>query len=108
MYHPIMHIEKFTTWTLAIGAAAILAASYLLDGPSEADLAQAQAVDLAEAQAQAQHLARLVRECHRLRGPTAELLQIRDTDNYVSRVGEIEPTPAQILHRYAEMSGKKL
>ena len=29
-----MHIEKFTTWTLAIGVAVILAASYLIDRKS--------------------------------------------------------------------------
>lgn len=94
---------KITTWTLAFGVAAVLAASHLLDGPSELETAQAQAADLAEAQAQAQHLSNLVRKCHRLRGPSAELIQIKDSDDYVCRTGEVEPTPAEILHRYANL-----
>jgi hypothetical protein len=102
-----VHIEKFTTWALAIGVSIILAASYLIDGPSEADLDQAQAADLADAQAQAQHIARLTRECHKLRGPSAELLQIRDTDDYVCRTGEVEPVPAEVLHRYASLGAPR-
>jgi len=95
---------KITTWTLAIGVAAILAASYLIDGPSELEMAQAQAADLAEAQSQAQYVSKLTRECHRLRGPSAELLQIRESGDYVCRVVEIDPVPAEILHRYASLA----
>ena len=81
-----MHIEKFTTLALAIGAAAILSASYLLDGPSEADLAQAQAADLADAQSQAQYVSKLTRECHKLRGPNAELVMVGTNGDYACRV----------------------
>ena len=42
-------MQKFTTWTLAIGVAVILSASYLLDGPSEIEAAQAVAADLDDA-----------------------------------------------------------
>ena len=42
------------------------------------------------------------------RGPSAELIQIRGSDDYVCREREIEPTPAEVLHRYADLSGRKL
>ena len=88
-------------------AALLVAAAHIAAGPSDLQAAEAQADDLADAQAQAQHVADLVRECHRLRGPSAVLLQIRDTDNFVCREGAIEPTPVEIMQRYALMGGWK-
>lgn len=88
-------------------AAFLVAASHIASGPSEQAAQEAQAADLADAQAQAQHVATLARECYRLRGPSAELLQIRDTDHYVCREGAIEPTPADVMHRYALMGSKQ-
>ena len=42
-------MQKVTTWALAIGAAVIFSASYLLDGKTDADVAQAVAADLEDA-----------------------------------------------------------
>ncbi len=44
----------FINWIAAAGIAAVLSGAYvILDGPSEAELAKAQAADLADAKAQA-------------------------------------------------------
>lgn len=67
-----------------------LSSSYLLDGPSEADIERAIAADLVDAQAQAHREAPQVR---------AELARL-DAER-------IEPTPAAILHRYALLGGGK-
>lgn len=100
--------QTFKNWLGGIGAAAALfAVMHIASGPSEAEVQTAQAADLADAQAQAEHVAGLVRKCHLLRGPSAELLQIRDTDHYVCREGAIEPAPAELLHRYALLGGGK-
>ena len=100
-------LDKFTTWALTAGIALAFSMSFLLDGPSDLQVAEAQAADLADAQAQARRVADLVRECHRLRGPDAVLLQIRDTDNFVCREGAIEPTPASVMQRYALLGGQR-
>ncbi len=89
---------------IACGLAALLGASHLLDtGPSEAELATATAADLMDAQAAAANFERDYRECQRLRGPSAELIQIEGTDHYVCREGQIQPTPAAVLQRYAAL-----
>lgn len=100
--------QTFKNWLGGIAAAAALfAAMHISSGPSAAEVQAAQAADLADAQAQAEHVAGLVRKCHLLRGPSAVLLQIRDTDHYVCREGAIEPTPAELLHRYALLGSGK-
>lgn len=100
--------QTFKNWLGGIGAAAALfAVMHIVNGPSDADVQAAQAADLADAQDQAEHVAGLVRKCHLLRGPSAVLLQIRDTDHYVCREGAIEPAPAELLHRYALLGGGK-
>jgi len=74
-------------WGMAlIGTAAFLGAAAWLDGPSEADIAQAQALDLADAQDQAQRERILQQRCEALRGPRAELVMIRGTDDYACRL----------------------
>jgi hypothetical protein len=93
--------------TAAAAVALLLGMNRLLDGPTEADIEAAQAADLADARRAEQHLAQLVKRCHQLRGPSAELLQIEGSDDYVCREGRIEPTPAAILHRYALLGGAK-
>ena len=99
--------QTFKNWLGGItAAAALFAVMHIVNGPSDADVQAAQAADLADAQAQAEHVAGLVRKCHLLRGPTAELLQIRDTDHYVCREGAIEPTPASVMQRYALLGSK--
>ena len=100
--------QTFKNWLGGIAAAAALfAAMHISSGPSAAEVQAAQAADLADAQAQAEHVAGLVRKCHLLRGPSAEMLQIRDSDDYVCRVSEIEPVPAEVLHRYASLSAPR-
>ena len=81
-----MHIEKFTTWTLAIGAAIILAASYLLDGPSEHETAQVMQADITYAKASARDAAILDARCKATRGPSAELVMVGTNGDYACRV----------------------
>ena len=81
-----MHIEKFTTWTLALGVAAILAASYMLDGPSEHETAQIMQADIAYAKAAARDAAILDARCKATRGPSAELVMVGTNGDYACRV----------------------
>ena len=81
-----MRIEKFTTWTLAIGVAVILAASYLLDGPSEHETAQIMQADITYAKAAARDAAILEARCKTLRGPAAELVIVGTNGDYACRV----------------------
>ena len=81
-----MHIEKFTTWTLALGVAAILAASYMLDGPSDHETAQIMQADIAYAKAAARDAAILDARCKATRGPSAELVMVGTNGDYACRV----------------------
>ena len=81
-----MRIEKFTTWTLAIGAAVILAASCLLDGPSDHETAQAMQADITYAKAAARDAAILEGRCKATRGPSAELVMVGTNGDYACRV----------------------
>ena len=81
-----MHIEKFTTWTLAIGVAAILAASYMLDGPSDHETAQIMQADITYAKAAARDAAVLDARCKATRGPGAELVMVGTNGDYACRV----------------------
>ena len=81
-----MHIEKFTTWTLAIGVAVILAASCLIDGPSDHATAQIMQADITYAKAAARDAAILEARCKTLRGPTAELVMVGTNGDYACRV----------------------
>ena len=81
-----MRIEKFTTWTLAIGAAIILAASYLLDGPSDHETAQAMQADITYAKAAARDAVVLDARCKATRGPSAELVMVGTNGDYACRV----------------------
>lgn len=81
-----MHIEKLTTWTLAIGAAAILAASYLIDGPSDHETAQIMQADITYAKAAARDAAILEARCKATRGPSAELVMVGTNGDYACRV----------------------
>lgn len=73
-------------WLAAAGIAAVLLGAQLLDGPSEADVAQAVASDLKDAQAQAH------RDAPAMRAEMARLEAER-----------IEPTPAELLQHYAQL-----
>lgn len=93
---------------LVAAAACLLAAGgALLDGPSEADVAVAQAADLADAQQAAKRFERDLRACKLAKGPAADLIQIERSGDYVCREVAIEPIPAEILHRYALLGGGK-
>lgn len=81
-----MHIEKFTTWTLAFGVAAILAASYLLDGPGDHETAQLMQADITYAKAAARDAAILEARCKATRGPSAELVMVGTNGDYACRV----------------------
>ena len=81
-----MHIEKFTTWTLALGVAAILAASYMLDGPSDHETAQIMQADIAYAKAAARDAAILEARCKATRGPAAELVMVGTNGDYACRI----------------------
>ena len=81
-----MHSEKFTTWTLALGVAAILAASYMLDGPSDHETAQIMQADIAYAKAAARDAAILEARCKATRGPAAELVMVGTSGDYACRV----------------------
>ena len=81
-----MHIEKLTTWTLAIGAAVILSASYLLDGPSDHETAQAIQADITYAKAAARDAAILEARCKATRGTAAELVMVGTNGDYACRV----------------------
>ena len=81
-----MRIEKFTTWTLAIGVAVILAASYLIDGPSDHETAQLMQADITYAKAAARDAAIIEARCKTLRGPSAELVMVGTNGDYACRV----------------------
>ena len=81
-----MHIEKFTTWALAIGVAVILAASYLIDGPSEHETAQLMQADITYAKAAARDAAIIEARCKATRGPAAELVMVGTNGDYACRV----------------------
>jgi hypothetical protein len=102
-----MTFDKLTTWAAALGVATILLLSSLLDGPSDHAVDQAQAADLRDAQLAAQRFERDLRACHKALGPSADLVQIEGTDHYVCREMTIEPTPAEVLQRYALLGGGK-
>ena len=100
-------LDKFTTWALALGAALAIGGSYLLDGPSDEQVERAIAADLQAARRDELRMTLMLKRCYQERGPSAELIQIRGSDDYVCREREIEPTPAEVLHRYAQLGEKK-
>ena len=95
----------------AVAAMALAAGGALLDGPSDAEVARMEAADLADAQRTAklaaQRFERDLRACKKALGPSADLVQIERTGDYVCREMPIEPTPAEVLHRYYDI-GRKL
>ena len=100
-------LDKFTTWALAAGAALAIGGGYLLDGPSDEQVERAIAADLQAARRDELRMTLMTKRCHQERGPSAELIQIAGSDDYVCREREIEPTPEGVLHRYAQLGEKK-
>ena len=71
----------------AAGAMAILAAGALLDGPSDADIAAAEAADLVQARHDAALADMRLKRCQALRGPRAEVVLAGiEGQDYVCRV----------------------
>ena len=99
--------DRFITWALATGVALAIGGSYILDGPNEEQVERATAVDLEDAKLAAQRFERDLRACKKALGPSADLVQIERTGDYVCREMPIEPTPAEVLHRYAQFGEKK-
>lgn len=99
--------DRFTTWALAAGATLIIGGGYLLDGQSDEQVERAIAADLVDAKLAAQRFERDLRACKKALGPSADLVQLADSDDYVCREMPIEPTPAEVLHRYAQLGEKK-
>ena len=79
-------MQKLTTWLLAIGVAAILAASYLLDDPSDHETAQVMQADITYAKGAARDAAILEARCKATRGPAAELVMVGTNGDYACRV----------------------
>ena len=99
--------DRFTTWALAAGAALAIGGSYLLDGQSDEQVEAHLAADLQAARRDELRMTLMLKRCYQERGPSAELIQIAGSDDYVCRKREIEPTPAEVLHRYAQLGEKK-
>lgn len=100
-------LDRFKIWALAAGAALAIGGSYLLDGQSDEQVERAIAADLQAARRDELRMTLMLKRCYQERGPSAELIQIRGSDDYVCREREIEPTPAEVLHRYAQLGEKK-
>lgn len=103
-----VNMQKFTTWGLALGLAGVLLAGTIHNEPAMADVEAMQAADLKDAIESARRFDRDLRACKQALGPSADLVQIAGTDDYVCREMPIEPTPAELLHRYAELAGRKI
>lgn len=92
---------KFNSRRFSIVAAALavltVACATLLPGPSEADTAQASAQDIAAAKLAAQRFARDLRACKRALGPSADLVEIARSGDFVCREMPIEPTSEKTL-----------
>ena len=104
--------RMFRNWVIFIVGATVMAGlGYLINGPSAHEVEVSRAADLLDAQTQAkadvQLISKLTRECHKLRGPGAALMQVRGTDDYVCRESEIEPTPAEFMQRYALLGSQR-
>ena len=100
-------LDRFKIWALAAGAALAIGGSYLLDGQSEEQVERAIAADLQAARRDELRMTLMLKRCYQERGPSAELIQIAGSDDYVCRAAEIEPTPAEVLHQYAKLGGGK-
>lgn len=92
----------------AAAAMALAAGGALLDGPSEEEIAAAQAADFAEYKQRQLRFERDLRACKKALGPTADLVEIAGSDgDYVCREQAIEPTPRAVLSKYADLGEKK-
>lgn len=94
------------TITLTVAAAAALTGvGALLDGPSDHETALAQQQDLTDAQRQAARFDRDLRRCKLLVGPTADLIEIQDTGDFVCRAVPVKPLTQADMQGYARLAG---
>ena len=92
---------------VAAAVVGLLALGAFMDGVSEEQVERAIAADLKAARRDELRMTLMLKRCYQERGPSAELIQIAGSDDYVCRAAEIEPTPAEVLHRYAQLGEKK-
>ena len=98
----------FNILLAGVAALTLAAAGTIIDGPSDEEIARAQAADFQEYKQRQQRFERDLRACKKALGPTADLIEIAGSDgDYVCREQAIEPTPAAILSRYADLAGRK-
>ena len=101
-------MSKLFTITAIALTLGVLAVATHLDNVSDEQVEKAVAADLQAARRDAMRMTLMVKRCHKEKGPSAEVIQIEGTDDYVCREGDVEPTPEHILRRYAELAGRKL
>ena len=85
-----MH-RLYKNWLIGAAAAtaftgAFFAIGVILDGPSASDITRMEAADLKDAKARAAHEAVLLKRCQDMRGPRAEIVHIRNTEDYACRM----------------------
>lgn len=96
-----MNMQKLTTWALVAGAAAVLLAGPALEHEDT------RAAPPPERRQHHPGFERDYRACMKALGPNADLIPIEGTDNFVCRKVDIEPAPAELLHRYATLGVTK-
>ena len=91
---------------VAAAVMGLLALGALMDGASDEQVERAIAADLKAARRDELRMTLMTKRCFQERGPSAELIQIAGSDDYVCREREIEPTPEHVLQRVAMLDRK--
>ena len=91
---------------VAAAVVGLLALGGFMDGVSDEQVERAIAADLKAARRDELRLSLMTKRCFQERGPSAELVQIAGSDDYVCRAAEIEPTPEHVLQRVAMLDRK--
>ena len=99
--------QTLINWAIAVAGVSVFLGVAAIDGPSDAEVERAIAADLKAARRDELRMTLLVKRCFQERGPSAELIQIAGSDDYVCREREIEPTPAHVLQRVAMLGAGK-
>ena len=98
----------FNILLAGVAALTLAAAGTIIDGPSDEEIARAQAADFQEYKKRAQRFERDLKACKKALGPTADLVEIAGSDgDYVCREMAVEPTPRAVLSKYADLGEKK-
>ncbi len=91
---------------VAAAVMGLLALGALMDDASDEQIERAIAADLTAARRDELRMTLMTKRCFQERGPSAELIQIAGSDDYVCREREIEPTPEHVLQRVAMLDRK--